>query len=86
MNIEEIKDFIGAYEDDKFIEIIYEAVIEEFEEIIPTFNKEKMTSKQKLLMLTYIQEFYDNRILYEEDKRTLRQAVNTMMINEIYKR
>lgn len=83
MDINEIIDIIGAYEEDKkYIILIKDAVIEELKSIIPGLEENNLTSRQELLIITYIQHFYDNRELYEEKKGILRSSISTMLIKE----
>ncbi|NFG42087.1 phage gp6-like head-tail connector protein [Clostridium botulinum] len=86
MELETIKSYLGVdcNDDDSLIEIIVGAIIEDFEELIPNFDKENMSSRQKLLFMTYVQEFYDNRTLFEEKNSSLRQSISSMLIKEIY--
>lgn len=87
MELDEIKDFLNVYDsvDDKYIELIKNAVLDEFKELIPKFNRENMTSRQKLLLLFYIQEFYDNRSLYANNRKKMRSSISGMILNEKYR-
>lgn len=82
-----IQDYLGInYDDGKVIEFIKDAVIEEFKSIIPNFSEDTATKRQELLMLSFIQEFYDNRTLTEENKMKIRDCINSMLIKEVYKK
>ena len=68
MNLSDIKEFLNVYydDDDKYIELIKNVVIEEFKERITNFQENNMTSRQKLILLLKIQDIYDNRSMYEK--------------------
>lgn len=86
MDINEIIQFIGAYEEDKpFLNLVKAAVVQELEGLINNFDENNLTPRQKLLMLGFIQDFYENRDLYEERKTYIRNGLNNMLLNEIYK-
>lgn len=86
MNIDQIIECIGAYEEDKpYIILVRDAVIEELRALIPGFNVPTMSARQKLIMLTYIQHFYDNKELFENNKNYMKQSINSMLLNEMYK-
>ncbi|XZI50782.1 hypothetical protein ACSXD3_12830 [Clostridium perfringens] len=86
MELEEIIELVGAYEEDKnYIKIVKDAVVEELKELIPNFDENKLTSRQKLIMLTFIQHFYDNKELFENDKTYMKTSINSMLIKEMFR-
>lgn len=86
MEIEQILDCIGAYKEDKaYIILVRDAVIEELEGLIPYLDKKKLSARQQLIILTYIQHFYDNKELFENYKTYMKQSINSMLLNEMYK-
>ncbi|EJT6481042.1 hypothetical protein N2W44_002672 [Clostridium perfringens] len=86
MGIEEIMEFIGAYEEDRsYIILVREAVVEELKGLIPGFNLKEISARQKLIMLTFIQHFYDNKELFENNKTYMKTSINSMLIKEIFR-
>ncbi len=86
MDIDQIIECIGAYEEDRsYIYLVREAVVEELKGLIPGFGVPVMTARQKLIMLTFIQHFYDNKELFENNKTYMKQSINSMLLNEMYK-
>lgn len=74
------------YDDDaEIVELMFDTTIEEMENLIPSFDRYAMTSRQKLLTCTSVKELYDNREKYQKETRTLTNAVSSMLLKEIYK-
>ena len=76
-------------DDDGIIELMHDAVIDEMEELIPSFDKTKPTNRQKILICSYVKELYDHRDrMYNNGKITsdsterLRYAIEPMMLKE----
>ena len=74
------------YDDDKdIVETMVEAIAsEELMELIPNFDWNNLTSRQKLLAFMSVKELYDNRDKYRSDTKTLSAAVSSMLLKEIY--
>ena len=74
------------YDDDKdIVETMVEAIAsEELMELIPNFDRNNLTSRQKLLAFMSVKELYDNRDKYRSDTKTLSAAVSSMLLKEIY--
>ena len=74
------------YDDDKdIVETMVEAIVsEELMELIPNFDRNNLTSRQKLLAFMSVKELYDNRDKYRSDTKTLSAAVSSMLLKEIY--
>ncbi len=86
IELKEIKQYcrIDYYDDDELIELLRDTVFEELADLIPNFNKEQMTNRQKLLALVFIKDLYDNRDKYQKaDKETMRQAVRSLLLKEM---
>lgn len=86
IELKEIKQYcrIDYYDDDEIIELLRDTVFEELADLIPNFNKEQMTNRQKLLALVFIKDLYDNRDKYQKtDKETMRQAVRSLLLKEM---
>ena len=67
-----------------FVELMFDATMEEMIELIPNFNQYNMTSRQKLLAFASVKELYDNREKYQKDIKVLSNAVSSMLLKEIY--
>lgn len=86
IELKEIKQYcrIDYYDDDEIIELLRDTVFEELADLIPDFNKEQMTNRQKLLALVFIKDLYDNRDKYQKtDKETMRQSVRSLLLKEM---
>ena len=87
MQLEIIKQYmrVDYDDDDEIITLLYDAVLDELNDLIPDFNREKPTSRQKILILTSVKELYDNRENRAAKPEALRAAISTMLIKEICK-
>lgn len=86
IELKEIKQYcrIDYYDDDEIIELLRDTVFEELADLIPDFDKEQMTNRQKLLALVFIKDLYDNRDKYQKsDKETMRQSVRSLLLKEM---
>ncbi len=86
IELKEIKQYcrIDYYDDDEIIELLRDTVFEELADLIPNFDKEQMTNRQKLLALVFIKDLYDNRDKYQKsDKETMRQSVRSLLLKEM---
>lgn len=73
------------YEDDEEIIILMiDVVLEELKSLIPNFDAQSMTSRQRLLTLISVKELYDNREKYQKDDVKIRNAVSSMLLKEVY--
>lgn len=87
MTLEYIKGFIRVDydDDDQYIELIYNATLQEMGELIEDFNAEKPTYRQQLLILVTIKELYDDRTKRTAKPEQLRAAISSMLLKEMYK-
>lgn len=85
IDLDTVKEYVRVdySDDDKILQIMHDAVIDEMKELIPTFDEQNITSRQKLLILTYIKELYDNRDQMTEKGQDVRYAVRSMMLKEM---
>lgn len=85
MDIAVVKEYLRVdYDDDDgLIRIILDAILDEMTELIPSFNRESPTSRQKMLILMYAKDLYDNRGRQEEKNSTIRFAVHSLMLKEM---
>lgn len=84
ISLKEVKQYMRVdYEDDdSLIELMINAVIDEMQELIPKFDAEKPTNRQKLLIYAYVKELYDKRGNMTNSKENIRYAVASMMLKE----
>ena len=63
MSLKELKQYLRVdyTDDDSMIELMHDAVIDEMKELIPSFDPEKPTNRQKILICSYVKELYDHR-------------------------
>ena len=63
LELKTVKEYLRVdySDDDGILWIMHDAVIDEMKELIPAFDEQNITNRQKLLILTYIKELYDNR-------------------------
>lgn len=85
MELEELKEYLRVDypDDDGIIQLMLEAVMDEMQELIPAFDREAPTNRQKLLVCTYVKEMYDNRDRTAAAQEKLRFAVQSMMLKEM---
>lgn len=85
IDLKTVKEYvrIDYSDDDDILWIMHDAVIDEMKELIPTFDEKNITSRQKLLILTYIKELYDNRDQMTGKSQDVRYAVRSMMLKEM---
>lgn len=73
------------YEDDEdIIELMIDVVFEEMGELIPRFDSENLSARQRLLVLISVKDLYDNREKYGKDEKKMQNAVSSMLLKEIY--
>lgn len=73
------------YDDDiEILELMLDTTLDEMTELIPNFDRNNLTSRQKLLAFMSVKELYDNRDKYRSDTKTLSAAVSSMLLKEIY--
>ena len=91
MSLKELKQYLRVdyTDDDSMIELMHDAVIDEMQELIPSFDPEKPTNRQKILICSYVKELYDHRDrMYNNGKITsdsterIRYAIQSMMLKE----
>ena len=59
MSLKELKQYLRVdyTDDDSMIELMHDAVIDEMKELIPSFDPEKPTNRQKILICSYVKEY-----------------------------
>lgn len=85
MELEKVKEYLRVDfpDDDGTIQMILDAVMDEMQELIPAFDRTAPTSRQKLLICTYVKEMYDDRDRTEAGQKNVRFAVQSMMLKEM---
>ena len=74
------------YDDDEdIIQMMIESVFEKFIELIPKFEPYAMTSRQKLLVMIFVKDQYDNADAYIGNDKKLSNAASSMLLSEMYK-
>ncbi|MCD8038874.1 MAG: head-tail connector protein [Lachnospiraceae bacterium] len=84
--LEQVKTYCRIdYDDDEdIITIMVETVLAKLAELIPNFDEYAMTSRQKLLAMTFVKELYDNTNAYGRADGGLSNAASTMLLSEMY--
>lgn len=84
MNLSELKAYmrVDYDDDDAIIQLIRDAVIEEMKDLIPEFDPENMTSRQRVLMCVYTKELYDKRDQTTPTAENVRFAIQSMLLKE----
>lgn len=90
MELTEVKDYLRVDydDDDALINLMYDAIMDEMRELIPKFDADNLTNRQKLLILAYVKELYDNRgemsrAISANAAEKVRFAVRSMMLKEM---
>ena len=85
LELKTVKEYIRVdySDDDEILWIMHDAVIDEMKELIPAFDEKNITNRQKLLILTYIKELYDNRDQMTEKDQDVRYAVRSMKLKDM---
>lgn len=92
MSLEEIKQYIRIdyTDDDSLIELMIDAVVDEMQELIPKFDPENPTNRQKLLICSYVKELYDKRDrtynngkVSSDSTERIRYTVQSMLLKEM---
>lgn len=72
-------------DDEEVILIMIEAVFEKLKELIPGFSPYDMTSRQKLLVMGFVKDQYDNTEVYNDSEKKWSPAFSSMLLSEMYK-
>ena len=75
---------IDYTDDDELLPIFIGTALSEMDELIPDFDRENMTDRQRLLLLVTVKDLYDNRAKYGTNQDKLRAAASSMLLSEIY--
>lgn len=71
-------------DDDALLPLLIEATVQSQEELIPDFDADNMTARQKLLTIMTVKHLYDNREKYGTAQDRLRGAASSLLTSEIY--
>lgn len=84
MELSKLKAYLRVdYDDDDVIKLMYEAVIDEMKELIPSFDEENITNRQKILICAYVKELYDNRGNTAASEDKIHYAVRSLLLKEM---
>lgn len=72
-------------DDDALLELMYESCVQEMKELISTFDEEKKTARQTIIICCMIKDLYDNRDFYEKSPEQMKIAISSMLLKEVYK-
>lgn len=75
---------IDYADDDDLVKIMVDAAAESMVDAIPSFNADKMTGRQKIILFVTVKDLYDNREKYGKEKQQLKIAAASMLLSEIY--
>ena len=71
-------------DDDDLVEIMVEAVTESMGNVIPGFNADAMTGRQKIILFKSVKDLYDDRDKYGKEKQQLKVAAASMLLSEMF--
>lgn len=85
MGLKELKQYLRVdyTDDDALLELIYDAVIDEMKELIPSFDPENPTNRQKILICSHAKELYDQRGSTTASQEKIRYAVRSLLLKEM---
>lgn len=75
---------IDYVDDDDLVEIMVEAAVESMAEVIPAFDADSMTGRQKIILYKSVKNLYDDRDKFGKEKQELKIAAASMLLSEIY--
>ena len=58
--------------------------MESLADVIPSFDADKMTGRQKIILFVTVKDLYDNREKYGKEKQQLKNTAASMLLSEIY--
>ena len=71
-------------DDDALLPLLIEATVQSQEELIPGFDADNMTARQRLLAIMTVKNLYDNREKYDTAQDRLRGAASSLLVSEMY--
>ena len=75
---------IDYTDDDALLPLLIEATVQSQEELIPGFDADNMTARQRLLAIMTVKNLYDNREKYGTAQDRLRGAASSLLASEMY--
>ena len=75
---------IDYADDDDLIKDMIDATVDGLADVIPSFNADSMTGRQKIILYATVKDLYDNREKYGKEKQQLKIAAASMQLSEIY--
>lgn len=88
IEVEKVKNYLRVdfSDDDEIISLMLDVVMEELEQLLPKFDRNAPTSRQRLLIYASVKDLYDNRGKIYDKKGTqesMRFAIQSMMLKEM---
>lgn len=85
MLFDKLKEYLRVdfTDDDKIIQLMLDAVLDEMSELISGFDRTSPTNRQQLLIFAYVKELYDGRGNMTASAEKMRYAVQSMMLKEM---
>lgn len=76
---------IDYEDDDALLELMYATGVQEMKDLISGFKEDELTARQELILLCMVKNLYENRDEYTKTQETLKTAVSSMLLKEVYK-
>ena len=77
-------------DDDDLLKLMRSAALDEMKELIPNFDADNLTNRQKILLCAFVKELYDNRDSIVKTKESsaytsekMRYVVRSLLLNEM---
>lgn len=92
MDLKTIKQYIRVdyTDDDNIIELMLDVVVDEMKELIPKFDSEHPSNRQKILICAGVKELYDHRDktynngkISDDSTERIRYTIQSMMLKEM---
>lgn len=77
---------IDYEDDDGLVQVMVEAAAQAMKEVIPGFDEDAMTARQKIILAASVKSVYDDREKYAKEVEQMKSAVASMLMSEIYER
>ena len=68
-------------DDDDLIKLMIEAAAESMQDVIPRFDPEKLTGRQKILIFSMVKNLYDHRDMYVTQTGKVGPVIQDMKID-----
>lgn len=84
MELDQIKEYLRVDydDDDSVITLILNAVLDELQEMLPSFERASPTNRQQLLICAYVKDLYDNRGNVTQKQEQLKYSIQSLLLQE----